>query len=138
MNATSWMSVELDGGKTRFAPGESMRGTAGWRLDEPPEGLEVRLFWYTEGKGQRDVEIVETVPVESNAREGSREFTLSAPDAPLSFSGKLISLVWAVELVRLPDGEAARQEITLSHTGEEIRIGSPEGSGVDSQEAEPT
>lgn len=136
MNPTNWMGVELDGGETRYAPGDSIRGTASWRLDEPPEGLEVRLFWYTEGKGQRDVEIVETVAVESSAREGSREFTLRAPAAPLSFSGKLISLIWAVELVRLPDGEAARREITLSYGGEEIRIGS-EASRFDSQETEP-
>ena len=122
----SELRLELAAGETTFAPGESLRGTASWRLHEPPEALEVRLFWYTEGKGERDVEVVDTVPINSSSREGSREFTLRAPTSPLSFSGKLISLIWAIELVRLPGGDAARQEIIVGHGGREIRIGSRE------------
>lgn len=121
------LTVGLEAGQTSFAPGETIRGTARWRLDEvPDEGLEVRLFWYTEGKGDRDVEVVETVELGSASTAGSRDFSFSTPAAPLSFSGKLISLVWAIELVALPDGDAGRQEIMVSHTGEEIRIGTPE------------
>lgn len=122
------MRLELAAGKTAFTPGESLRGTASWQLDEPPEALEVRLFWYTKGKGERDVEVVDTVPIDSSSREGSREFTLRAPASPLSFSGKLISLIWAIELVRLPSGDAARREIIVGHGGREIRFGSREGA----------
>jgi len=120
----SELRIELPGGRTSFAPGEDIRGTASWWLDELSEGLEVRLFWYTAGKGERDVDIVDTVALDSNSRQGSRQFEFTAPQSPLSFSGKLISLIWAIELVTLPDGEAGRQEIVLSRTGEEIRIGS--------------
>jgi len=124
------LRVELLEGRTGFAPGERIRGTAGWRLAdpaepaEPTEALEVRLFWYTEGKGERDVEIVATESLDSLSPEGSREFTFTAPPAPLSFSGKLISLIWAVELVALPSGDAGRQQIVLSYSGEEIRLDS--------------
>ena len=133
----SELRVELEDGRTRFAPGERIRGTAGWRLEEPAEALEVRLFWFTRGKGERDVGIVETLAIDSATREGSREFSFRAPPAPLSFSGKLISLIWSIELVALPDGEAGRQEILLSRTGEEIRLGSLEGDELDDEATEP-
>ncbi|MCZ6507200.1 MAG: hypothetical protein O7A04_04015 [Acidobacteria bacterium] len=121
------LTIELAAGQSRFEPGETIRGTARWRLDEvPDETLEVRLFWYTEGKGELDVELVETVELGSVSAAGSRDFSFSTPAAPLSFSGKLISLVWAIEVVALPDGDAGRQEIMISHTGDEIRIGTPE------------
>ena len=129
--------VELDGARTSFAPGERIAGTAGWRLEEPPEALEVRLFWFTRGKGERDVGIVETLEIASGAREGSREFSFHAPPAPLSFSGKLISLIWSIELVALPGGDAGRREITLSPTGEEIRLESLEIGEMDLEATEP-
>ena len=129
--------IEIEDGRSGFAPGERIRGTAHWRLEEPPDGLEVRLFWYTEGKGERDVGVVETVALGSGSREGSNDFSFKAPPAPFSFSGKLISLIWAIELVTLPDGQAGRQEITLSRIGEEIRIGSPADAAGDSEELGP-
>jgi hypothetical protein len=45
------------------------------------------------------------------------------PLAPYSFSGKLISLIWGLELVLEPSQETARFEFTLSPTGEEIMLG---------------
>ncbi len=116
------LRVELENSEASFRPGETIQGTAGWSLDAAPEALEVRLFWFTQGKGDRDVGIVDSQVLDGAGREGSRDFTLTAPPAPLSFSGKLISLVWAVELVALPGGDAGRREIVISHTGEEIRI----------------
>ena len=133
----SELRVELDDRRTGFAPGERIRGTASWRLEEPAEALEVRLFWYTRGKGERDVGIVDTVKIDSGTREGSREFSFRAPPAPLSFSGKLISLIWSIELVVLPGGDASRREIMLSRTGEEIRLGSLEGGELDGEATEP-
>lgn len=118
----SEMKVALQDGQTSFAPGETILGSVSWRLDEAPEALEIRLFWYTSGKGERDVQIVDTVEVEPVVASGRHEFTFSTPTAPLSFSGTLISLVWAIELVALPSGDAGRQEIMVSHTGNEIRI----------------
>ena len=131
---SSELRLELEAGRSSFAPGERIRGTATWRLSEPPEGLELRLFWYTEGKGERDIDIVDRIAVHSGSREGNHEFAFTAPEAPLSFSGKLISLIWAIELVRLPEGEAGRLEITLSRSGEEIRIGVPEAGDLEATE----
>jgi hypothetical protein len=45
------------------------------------------------------------------------------PEGPYSFSGKLISLIWALELACSPGSETVRREITVSPTGHEIVLG---------------
>ena len=103
------------------APGEEVAGTVSWSLEEPAEKLELRLFWYTEGKGSQDMGIVETADFASPGREGREEFRFVLPAGPVSFSGKLISIIWALELVALPEGETARQELLVSAIGYEVR-----------------
>jgi hypothetical protein len=46
----SRLRIELAEGRVAFAPGEVLRLRVSWRLEVPPESLEARLFWYTEGK----------------------------------------------------------------------------------------
>ena len=41
--------------RRNFRPGETVEGVAGWRLDKPPKMVELRLFWFTRGKGTEDV-----------------------------------------------------------------------------------
>jgi hypothetical protein len=118
----SWMTLDLRGGKASYRPGEGVRGTLRWELDSPPSRVEVRLFWYTRGKGTQDVEIVQTAGWDFPSAAESREFELRLPGAPFSFSGKLISLLWAVEAVSEPPGEVARAELTVSPTGAEILL----------------
>lgn len=116
------LAVELDGPRYVFEPGDEVAGKVSWELDAPPESIELRLFWYTEGKGTQDVEIVDTVAYAAPRAEDDEAFRLRLPAGPLSFSGKLISLVWALELVALPSGDTARAELLVSHLGHEIRI----------------
>jgi hypothetical protein len=118
----SQLDVELTDGRSVFAPGAIIAGVARWSLDAAPESVEVRLFWYTEGKGDQDVEVVDTAVADSPGLDGELPFSFTAPAAPPSFSGRLISLIWAVELVVEPGSAAARREILLSATGSEIRL----------------
>jgi hypothetical protein len=108
--------------QTAFRPGEMLEGGAGWRLDQPPRTVEARLFWYTRGKGTEDVELIASQVFDQPRQQDARRFEFRLPEAPYSFSGKLISLIWAVELVAQPSGEAARVEFVLSPTGEEILL----------------
>ena len=122
------LRVETADGRTVFAPGDVVEGTASWRLGEPPRRLEVRLFWYTQGKGDQDVGVADSMLVAVPAAEGRRDFRLRLPAGPYSLSGKLISLLWAVELVAEPGERAARVEIVVSPTGREVLL-QPSGAG---------
>ena len=117
------LGIDMSDGRKQFIPGETLSGTIWWRFDDTPEALELRLFWYTRGKGDVDVGLVDTLRVEQPAPETRRQFSFTLPDAPYSFSGGLISLVWALELVADPGGETDRVEFAMSPPGEEIVLG---------------
>jgi hypothetical protein len=116
------VTIETTDGRRAFRPGDRIEGTASWYLERQPGSVELRLFWYTQGKGTQDVEIVQTVPFESPGAVDSRAFSVELPVAPYSFSGKLISLIWALEVVAEPGGETGRLELTVSPTGVEILL----------------
>lgn len=52
-----------------------------------------------------------------------RAFSLALPRQPYSFSGKLISLVWALELIVEPGANVARQAFVMSASGREVVLG---------------
>jgi hypothetical protein len=118
----SRMHVELADSKTKYRPGETLEGVAFWELDNAPRVLELRLFWRTQGKGTVDVEVVQALPFNGIGARDRRPFRFVLPAGPYSVSGSLVSVVWGVELVTEPVGDAASVEITLSPTGEEIRL----------------
>jgi hypothetical protein len=105
-----------------FAPGETVEGTVSWQLEKLAETVELRLFWYTTGKGDQDVGVVSTVPFPSPALHDQRSFSIPLPSGPYSFSGSLISLLWALEVVAEPGARAGRIEILVSPTRQEIML----------------
>jgi hypothetical protein len=124
----SWIRIETRDGVTAFRPGDEVAGTVRWQLDRPPRSLELRLFWYTQGKGDQDVGVVENLPLAETAPVGHRSFRFRLPAGPFSFSGKLISLLWAIEAVAEMGGagaQAERCEIIVSPTGREILLQPP-------------
>jgi hypothetical protein len=116
------LHIELTGDRRQYAPGAEITGQVAWELATAPAALELRLFWFTRGKGTTDTEIVQTVRFDYPRPADRREFRVRLPAAPFSFSGKLISLLWALELVALPSNAATRTEFTISPTGEEILL----------------
>jgi hypothetical protein len=126
----SELRIELAGGRTGYRPGEPLSGRVAWRVDDQPNSAELRLFWYTSGKGTQDVGVVDTMMFASPRMDDHRDFTLPLPREPYSFSGTLISLIWAIELIVEPGGHVERLEIVLSATGEEVVL-----SGVSEEEA---
>jgi hypothetical protein len=106
-----------------FYPGSDAPVTLEWTLPEPPEAIELRLVWNTSGKGDRDLQVVQTHRFENPPAAGRQVATIQFPWGPYSFSGKLISLIWALELVVLPTGESIRKEITIGPNALEVLIG---------------
>jgi hypothetical protein len=118
------LRISLRQDRTAFEPGEELNGAVLWKFDEPPIAVELRLFWFTRGKGTEDADVVKTVRFDQPLPEEVRPFGFRLPAGPYSFSGKLISLVWAFELVAEPSQETARMQITVAPGGHEARLDS--------------
>jgi hypothetical protein len=116
------LEIALSADRPAFAPRETVEGTVSWRFASPPAKVELRLLWYTEGKGERDVEVIEAVPFAAPAAAERRAFSLRLPPGPYSFSGKLISLRWALEAVAEPADRSMRTEIVVAPNDREIRL----------------
>ncbi|NLW84635.1 MAG: hypothetical protein GXY41_09590 [Phycisphaerae bacterium] len=115
------LTIQLDDGQTAFIPGQTIRGQVRWSRLAPPKKARLSLFWYTQGKGDEDKGLVERIQFETPQAIDKRTFEFRLPVGPYSFSGRLISLTWALE-VHL-DKEFIRNEITVSPSGHEILLG---------------
>lgn len=115
--------IELAPDAAAFAPGERIACTVRWELDEAPESIEANLVWHTRGIGTEDVGVGDTAPVVAPAARGSERLELTAPAFPYSFSGKLVSLAWEVEVHVDPDGPTASRPIVISPDRREITLG---------------
>jgi hypothetical protein len=116
--------IELQDDRTSFEPGEQISGRVTWEFDSVPRKMELRLFWFTRGKGTEDVQVENTVEFENPRVAESRTFQFCLPESPFSFSGKLISLIWAIELVAQPVKAVSRLEIVVAPGGQEVLLNS--------------
>ena len=116
------LTIKSSDDRTAFEPGETISVDAQWDLNAEPDALEVRLVWNTSGKGDTDVGVETTIPLKAPGQSGAHTIELKLPEAPYSFSGKLISLLWALELVAKPRDESCRTEITIAPGAREIML----------------
>jgi len=113
-------SLTLQLPRTTFAPGETLTGTASWEFDTPPEEAALQLVWSTRGKGTTDIEVVQTIPISHPQARDTLPFTIKLPNAPYTFSGQLVSLIWALELNIAGQSESA--EIIIAPGGKEVLL----------------
>ncbi len=78
------LTISTTDGGAWFKPGETVTGTVFWQLDEEAEAVEVRLFWFTEGKGTRDVDVVDRRHLAQPGLSGTRPFRRT----PFSFGSR--------------------------------------------------
>lgn len=109
-------TIALENLSCQFRPFDEVRGTVNWQFDIPPKSFELRLFWFTNGSGGTDAGVVEVKSLDLNTF-GKQTFSFTLPDSPYSFSGKLITLQWALEVVAKPSGQLALKEITCAPAG---------------------
>jgi hypothetical protein len=114
------MQISLEKPSKAFDRGEMIRGRVEWNDLQPLKSLEIRLIWLTRGKGDRDVSIVQQRVFTAPAPSGRQDFEFAAPNAPYSFSGKLISLIWAIEVIAFPSGDAELTEIVIAPHAREV------------------
>ena len=113
------LRIELEP-RRAFEPGEEIAVQLGWDFSTAPESVELRVVWNTSGKGTQDVGVASVTPFEFPKAHETRRTTVSLPEQPYSFSGKLISIVWALELVALPDEQSTREEVTIGPGAKEV------------------
>ena len=118
LTGCNMLTINLNKHGNDYRPGEIIAGEIVWS-DLQGDRLDVRLIWYTQGKGDRDVEIVDHSDLTNPAEKGSHPFQFVAPHRPHSFSSKLISLTWAVEAIVFPSKNAEQTELVISPTGRE-------------------
>jgi len=116
------VEISLDGNRRAVAPRDTLRGTLQWVLDAPPESVELRLLWYTEGRGDQDVGVARSLRIEAPAAVGSSPFDFEAPGGPYSCAGRLVSVRWALEAIARPGKEAGRTELVLGPGGLEVDL----------------
>lgn len=116
------INIKLAKHEANFVPAERIAGKVTWS-EAVGDSLEVRLIWYTAGKGERDFGVVATHRVSDFGSSGGEQFEFVAPNRPQSFSGKLMSLQWALEMIVFPSQAATRIDLTISSTGSEIVLG---------------
>ncbi len=113
--------LEIDtGSQIAFEPNHKIEVGVSWDLSSSPDLIELRLVWNTTGKGDRDLEVADRVKFELPPTSDRRRVSIQLPREPYSFSGKLISIVWALELVALPGGESTRTEIVIGPNAQEV------------------
>lgn len=114
------LDIQIEDDRTAFEPAETIAVLLEWSLPETPESLELRAVWNTVGKGTTDIGVEQSVEIDSPNASDSRQIELTLPSAPYSFSGTLVSLVWALELVAEPSRASFRKEITIAPGASEV------------------
>lgn len=100
-----------------------------WESDGAPETAEVRLLWFTRGKGTEDGAVVATEIFSNPLAGDTRQFRFQLPEAPYSYNGKLIAITWAVELVIQPGNHFQRVTFIMGPDGEEVRLPANSSAG---------
>ena len=81
--------------------------TVKWRISRVPldevQGIEVSVLWHTEGKGDEDLHVHHFHRlVENQIRRAGladeQSFHCDLPVTPLSYHGRLISVLWCIRL----------------------------------------
>ena len=105
------------------APGQKLAGKLTWSsVNESSHSVSIRLIWFTEGKGDRNYATVDSIDIPLGVASRGAKFEFVLPHRPLSFSGKIISLTWAVEAVVKPSNQSALAEFALANGGEPIKL----------------
>jgi hypothetical protein len=116
------LGIQIADGRTNFCSGQAVAGEVTWSLPKAPDEVVLELLWTTRGKGTVDTRIVQAVRYAKPLAQDSRAFDLPLPHTPVSFNGKLVSVVWYLRLLARPSNEQAQLKIIISPTGQEMEL----------------
>ena len=118
----STLKLRLDGDKKEFLPASSLSGVVEWTDVSTDDTINVTLLWYTSGRGTEHIELCDAVVELTDRHTGTSQFSFQLPPFPYSFSGKLITVTWAVEARTTRDATFVRLEFVMAPEGKEIHL----------------
>ena len=117
------MTIDLHINKEHYLPNETLRGSITYKNVNREEKLILILYWYTTGMSELDTHKHLTLDFSPPSESGQQEFFIQLPNHPYSFSGKLITLTWALKLSRINSEMAIIKKIFISPiNGKEIQL----------------
>jgi len=116
------IQITLDEHERGYRSGERISGNVVWKHEPSKKNKPVRvnLIFYTEGRGSRDVEIVDTLELPIDQKSANFSFLLTGD--PPSFSGALISLSWAIEAVLPSPKSSDKVDFIVSESGKPVHL----------------
>ena len=102
-------------------PHETVTGRVAWDLEKEPRNLELRLCWFTRGRGTEEARTVEVLPLGDTLR-GERAFSFRLPAEPWSVNGTLVQIMWALEVVAKKTGSLGVEEFVVAPQRSEITL----------------
>ena len=105
-----------------FKPGSILKGNIIWNIDIIPQTITISLCYWTEGRGTEDAVSIAKEEVKITNPSGEQPFEFPIPNSPWSFSGKLISVNWAVAAEIRSKNLFTLIPITISPTAAEINL----------------
>jgi hypothetical protein len=114
------MNLKIDVSSHSYHPGEFIHGVLRWQDAEGTGRIDIRLIWYTSGKGTADVGVAGSESVQGPGTTGEKAFSFVAPNYPCSYSGSLISVSWAIEAIAFPQRFAERTDLVIGPDAREI------------------
>ena len=116
------IDLKLINERSSFKPGSILKGSIIWNIDIVPETITISLCYWTEGRGTQDAVSVAKHEVKITNSSGEQPFEFLIPNSPWSFSGKLISINWAVAAEIRSKKLFTLIPITISPTAAEINL----------------
>lgn len=110
----------IDEIRDHYFPGDTLQGEILWDLAQDSEEVILSLGWWTSGVGTKDESILDYKSWENPPRIGKERFSFTLPPGPFSFSGRLISLEWGLELSAKKSSGKTLQTFILSPSGQEL------------------
>jgi len=115
------MSTTITIKRRDLQPHETVTGSVTWQLEKEPRDLELRLCWFTRGRGTEESRTIEALPLGDTLR-GERAFSFRLPAEPWSTNGTLIQIAWALEVVAKKTGSLAAAEFVVAPQRREIEL----------------
>ena len=115
------IKIESCSGTNGFAPAAIAAFDISWNLPAAPAHFDVRMVWETKGKGDTDTGIGREQRFSATEASGSHRLEVFTPEEPYSYAGKLISILWRLEVKAVPIGTEARFDFVLGPNGQGVQ-----------------